>query len=384
MTVHKAKGLEFPVVILADMTAGMTGGVSRWVDAARGLCALRIAGWAPAELNEHEEDERKRDEAEGLRVAYVAATRARDLLVVPAIGDERYESGWVSCLNDVLYPAVGAWRRAQATDGCPPFGGETVLDRPAEIAFRTEGVQPGRHVFTGYDVTWWDPAVLSLGAQPRFGVRQKELLGKDASEALVASNMRRFTDWQEQRAAALADGARASHRVQTATARSAEPVMPTRAAEIVELPRVADRPRGTRFGALVHAILATAPLDGSAEAVSDASVVQGRVLGASGDEITAAARAVQSALGHPLLRRAGAAEQCRRETPITLRSADGSLVEGSVDLAFLDGGEWTVIDFKTDQELARNVDTYRRQVALYADAISAATGLPARAVLLRV
>jgi ATP-dependent helicase/nuclease subunit A len=41
MTVHKAKGLEFPVVILADPSAGLTGadGSNRWVDSTRGLCA---------------------------------------------------------------------------------------------------------------------------------------------------------------------------------------------------------------------------------------------------------------------------------------------------------------------------------------------------------
>src|SRR5262249_18394845 len=87
MTVPRAKGLEFPVGILADLTAGLTGGASRYIDPDRRLCALRLGGWVPAGLSEHEEEEAKRDDAEGLRVAYVAATRARDLLVVPAVGD---------------------------------------------------------------------------------------------------------------------------------------------------------------------------------------------------------------------------------------------------------------------------------------------------------
>src|SRR5204863_281045 len=43
MTVHRAKGLEFPVVILADMTCKETvGEPSRYVDPARNLCALRL------------------------------------------------------------------------------------------------------------------------------------------------------------------------------------------------------------------------------------------------------------------------------------------------------------------------------------------------------
>ena len=95
MTVHKAKGLEFPVVILADLTCRMSrNDASRYLDAGRGLCAMKIGGWAPHELHEHEAEEVARDQAEGVRLAYVAATRARDLLVVPALGDEPWEGGW--------------------------------------------------------------------------------------------------------------------------------------------------------------------------------------------------------------------------------------------------------------------------------------------------
>src|SRR6266536_1246156 len=96
MTVHKAKGLEFPVVILADLTCRLSrNDASRHLDVERGLCAMRIGGWAPHDVHEHEAEEVARDEAEGVRLAYVAATRARDLLVVPALGDGEWEGGWV-------------------------------------------------------------------------------------------------------------------------------------------------------------------------------------------------------------------------------------------------------------------------------------------------
>ena len=53
------------------------------------------------------------------------------------------------------------------------------------------------------------------------------------------------------------------------------------------------------------------------------------------------------------------------------------LVEGIVDLAFEEHGAWTVVDYKTDRELAAaGEDRYRRQVALYASAIAQATGAP--------
>jgi ATP-dependent exoDNAse (exonuclease V) beta subunit len=60
-------------------------------------------------------------------------------------------------------------------------------------------------------------------------------------------------------------------------------------------------------------------------------------------------------------------------------------VEGVVDLAFEENGAWTVIDYKTDLELAAaGEDRYRRQVAVYAAAVAKATGKPAAGVLIRI
>ena len=48
----------------------------------------------------------------------------------------------------------------------------------------------------------------------------------------------------------------------------------------------------------------------------------------------------------------------RRETPITLTLADGTIVEGVLDLAFREKHEWTVVDFKTDRELEKEFQQY--------------------------
>ena len=145
-----------------------------------------------------------------------------------------------------------------------------------------------------------------------------------------------------------------------------------------------DRPHGIRFGTLVHGVLAEVDLDADRVAVATIAALQGRLLGATADEVDAAVDAVVHALAHPLLRRAAAAPSCRREAPVLLRLDDGTLVEGVADAAFADADGWTVIDFKTDRELGTRLADYRRQVALYADAVARATGKPARAVLLRV
>ena len=65
--------------------------------------------------------------------------------------------------------------------------------------------------------------------------------------------------------------------------------------------------------------------------------------------------------------------------------ADGTLVEGVVDLAFEEDGAWTVVDYKTDREIAsEGEEQYRRQLGLYAAAIERATGAPASGVLVRL
>jgi ATP-dependent helicase/nuclease subunit A len=67
---------------------------------------------------------------------------------------------------------------------------------------------------------------------------------------------------------------------------------------------------------------------------------------------------------------------------------DGSLVDGVVDLAFMEDkcefAGWTVVDFKTDREFATSSDRYKVQVTAYSAAIQAATRLPSRGVLLVV
>jgi ATP-dependent exoDNAse (exonuclease V) beta subunit len=70
---------------------------------------------------------------------------------------------------------------------------------------------------------------------------------------------------------------------------------------------------------------------------------------------------------------------------VTITADDGQLVEGVVDLAFEEHSAWTVVDYKTDRELATiGAERYRHQLALYAAAIRAATGTATTSVLLRI
>ena len=403
MTVHKAKGLEFPVVILADMTCRMSrDDASRYLDAERRLCAIKIGGWAPHELHDHQTDEVARDRAEGVRLAYVAATRARDLLVVPAVGDEAWEGGWFSSLNRALYPPMASRRDAARGPKCPAFKSkDSVMERPNEEPAGPSTVAPGAHAFAdeghsaGYSVVWWDPRALELGAKPPFGVRREDLIVKDVPRNVVADGRSRYDRWQLARIDARTSGSKPSLVVETVreVTASGRPIAeltvdPVDIAVIVVGGADRQRPGGLAFGVLVHAVLAVTPFDATRAVIEELAVAEGRAIGAGDEDIAAAVSVVERVLAHELLRRAGKAaarDACRRESPVTSMLADGTLVEGVVDLAFEENGRWTVVDYKTDRELAAlGEEQYRRQVAIYATAIAGATGQPATGVLVRV
>ena len=104
-------------------------------------------------------------------------------------------------------------------------------------------------------------------------------------------------------------------------------------------------------------------------------------------EQVAAVRAVKAVLAHPLLDRARSAVTSGRffrEMPITWKAPDRSIVEGTIDLAFEDNDGLTVLDFKTDRELATDLDRYRRQLTVYCRALAALRGRKPRGILLRV
>jgi ATP-dependent helicase/nuclease subunit A len=387
MTVHTAKGLEFPVVILADMTANLAAAEpDKHVDTARGLCAMRLLRCAPWELVESEAEERARELAEGVRVAYVAATRARDLLVVPVVGDEQRE-GWVSPLNKSVYPPPDRYRQAApAPDCCPPFGEATVLARPDDCFGQPEfSVKPGLHRAQAgeHEVLWWDPAALNLQVTANFGLRQEEILAETSPEGGDGDGLARYRAWCDARDQALAQGERAEFDLLTPSSAAAVPAGFVCEIEVDESLARPDRRSGRRFGTLLHQVLRDIDLAGGTGAGVLARM-HGRILGATPEEIEAAAEAAHAALAHPLLDRARSAERCHRELPVMLRLPENRFVEGVIDLAFEERGTWIVVDFKSGADLAAHRAEYELQLQWYGAALARITGRPVRGWVLGV
>jgi ATP-dependent exoDNAse (exonuclease V) beta subunit len=385
-------------VILADITARLTPwDASRHVDLDRSLCALRIGGWSPKDLNDHKALEVAREQKEGERVAYVAATRARDLLVIPAVGDEPYTEGWVSPLNAAIYPAETERRVQQLAKGCPVFQSkDSVVVRPNGDPATRSTVCPGEHrieVGPTHTVVWWSPEsqVLSLNVQAPFGLRRDDLIVKDVEPEVLLQRRAAYDAWKAGREKAVADAAVPSLNVMTATKAASSPELDGLdkvPVTIVSSSSDQPRPGGARFGSLVHALLADVPLgEEGVAALESLSAAHGRILGATADEVAAAREIVGALLAHPLLQAAARAAReglCFREMPVTRRLESGMLVEGYVDLAFQEAGAFVVVDFKTDRELDGALDRYERQVSFYATAIRQVSGLSTRAFLMSV
>ena len=406
MTVHKAKGLEFPVVILADMACKLSlEEATRYLDPERKLCAMKIGGWSPLDLQQQNEREAKRDEAEGVRLAYVAATRAQDVLVVPAVGEGPYDKGWLRPLNRALYPARDQWQSPSAARGVPLFKGKQTImpDARADGQPVEDTIKPGTYTMADplsgepYAVTWWDPLLLEAGqVEDGRGVRREELITKNAKPEDVAADRKVYDEWRDHRAAILERGRTPSTRVTTATQlkSSDDTMVPVFAHDV----RLEDaglsvvRPSGRRFGTLVHAVLAAMPLSATRDEVDTLARLYGRMFSATDEERAGAASLSTALLGHPRLVAARDAERdgrkVWREVPVSLRldqaDAQPIIVDGQVDLAYETDDGWVVVDFKTDIEIASAQEAYTQQVALYVEAVQRATGVRAHGVLLKV
>ncbi len=95
MTIHAAKGLEFPVVCLPFLDEGFRYDTSPYLDPTIGIGIMVKKednfdeDVAPSTYHMLKQRNRLRSEAEEKRILYVAVTRARDILILSGAGDVR-------------------------------------------------------------------------------------------------------------------------------------------------------------------------------------------------------------------------------------------------------------------------------------------------------
>ena len=350
LTIHGAKGLEFPIVVMSGLTTEMRSR-SRGVQ----VRFPNAQGWAiklSKEMSTHDFEamtpiDEQMDHAERLRLLYVATTRARDHLVVSVhrkagtrttqtSAEVLYQAGWN--LEDVELLDVGDEPRPMRR----PSDGEAEL-RAAELPTLEE----------------WrcaHDAALTAALRP-VAVSATYLAAEEAA--------RRAADEESRRAVAddpgLAKGARD-----------------------IDLPPWQKGRYGTAIGRAIHGVLQTVDLT-TGEGLVEASTAQAAAEGVLGREnvIEALCRA---ALDSELVRHAA---QCQhwREVYVGVPYGD-AVLEGYIDLLYEDDDGLAIVDFKTDSwrsesELDAKVDRYRIQLQAYASAVRDAVGRDiARASLL--
>jgi ATP-dependent helicase/nuclease subunit A len=134
----------------------------------------------------------------------------------------------------------------------------------------------------------------------------------------------------------------------------------------------------------VHAILREATWGAETPELARLAALYRTIEAASEVEERDAVEAAAGAVGHPLVRRVAQAARRHRELPVTFPLGDRRVLEGVIDLAFLENGEWQVVDYKTDEDVEANRTEYERQLRWYMHALSTMTGMPARGTLLVV
>lgn len=113
MTIHRSKGLEFPIVVLPDLARTPPNQQQRWLGKPAYGLALRLRD----RLGKNQEplayclalrEEKLMQQAERERLLYVALTRARDYLILSGPAEKKSGDSWLSRLLAALgYPWEG-------------------------------------------------------------------------------------------------------------------------------------------------------------------------------------------------------------------------------------------------------------------------------------
>jgi ATP-dependent exoDNAse (exonuclease V) beta subunit len=368
LTVHKAKGLEYPIVIVADLLSDRPPSSDVVVKHATGEGWLKIGGFEPSGWDAAKAEEKRQQEAEERRLLYVALTRARDHLVIPCFPDQR-RPAW---LDDAI--------AGFALDGRePPYGARATT-------VRRDGASGGA------EVTWFDTRELAFGgaeptrARPTAvidGTEADEHQGLLAEEAWLAARKARRDEARQitRRVARASDFEFTPEPQGTAADKATSEKEAELGNEKVEPPFAKEDRRSRDFGKLVHALLALSARDTGGLAVSAQALAPQYGLGDA--EAADAADLASRARLIPEIAAAETADRVYRELPFAVPIADGVLATGQIDLAYRKAGEWTLIDFKTadSPDAGRAAETHGAQMAVYREALTSITGKVPRAAL---
>jgi len=365
MSVHAAKGLEFPVVVIGDVTYGRWGRGGVLVDPELGiLLPLKDEDdteTAAYRLGKVRADDQ--EDAESERLLYVAATRAREKLIL---------SGCIGLKKDGTPGKLGGWLGKLAGPGGLPLAGRSIEHHEDGTAARRLDMQVGQTPVGG---TIYEPRV-AWGH--RAGKKEKQATPPvTLPPPLLGPVVPGVEDVDER-------------------TRERERVPPQRVWRVVP---TAERPSAPArvVGSLVHEALAAwrfpdEPSTDPGQGFERWAEARARGYGITdprelADAVRQCGRMLVRFQTHPLYREMDEAERRLHEVPYSV-TVDGKIESGIIDALYLREGGWTVAEFKTDrvkdeayfEKLLKRED-YLAQAERYAKAVERLVGQRPRVVL---
>ncbi len=340
LTIHKAKGLEYPIVVLVGGALGGGGGGGEpIVDREERRLVIKLKAelpGAPARDLEPrryttlKEREKLMEASEARRLLYVAATRARDRLVVTCFGRLRNKDGAASAV--LLGPIADALPAPAPLDEAYEDGGLLVIP---------PGVPPSASAGDGA------PDAGDLAGARLDWVRRREGLLEGACRPAAATSPSGLEHVDEE-------------------VRTGGPGAPP------------GRSRALALGSVVHRIMEVCDLDDETSLARAAGAAAGELERPDlADEAAELAAACWRSAPVRAAARAAASDpdDVHREIPVGAL-LDGVVLSGAVDLLYRGEEGWIVVDFKTDRAAEPDLllARYRPQGAAYALAAEALLG----------
>ena len=344
MTIHAAKGLEFPIVALANLHTRPRAEVEPVPDRrARRLHVRILAGeFKTPGFTAAWEGAKEQKDAEEMRLLYVAVTRARDHLIVPVVRPTEKAGPMLTA----LLPSLPEWDPAlagTAVNGCFVLDGSGLPPLPED--------QP------------------SLRADASLSAVEAALADRRTWGAARAELLRRASDALE---------------VHPATKDEGDDPIPAPLLGADDRPLiVGESPAPARLeGEALHRALEL--IDLVTPANVEETVRAACILGGIEDAVGEVTRMVDACLASSVASRARAATGLWREVPYTLRVDDG-YATGRIDLVFREDDGLVVVDWKSDTIGPGQADAaaaaHRPQAEAYVRALEQATGMRVKEVV---
>ena len=181
-TMHASKGLEWPIVVPINTMTRVMAADSAVTDRASGRFHCRVFGVEPTGYEATRNEERMELDRERVRLWYVAATRARELLVLPRLDVDAAASAWLSVV-DLDLQRLPALNLAGLPPGVGGDGPVTANEQTREaFAAEATAVEERRRI-----IVWRTPSLDEGVADPMVREATPTILAADGDGAPLGS-----------------------------------------------------------------------------------------------------------------------------------------------------------------------------------------------------